>query len=249
MASENFFVNREKTIGIIGGMGPESGLYFLDILFKMTKARKDQDHVPFIMFNNPKVPDRTDAILGLGPSPLPYIIEGATTLEKAGAGFIVMPCVTGHFYYSEIIKHISIPFLNLLEEVHRYISDHLDSIKKIGLLATSGTVKSGLFQTLFSEKKVEVIAPGEKEQSLVMEAIYGERGVKAGFKKYPKKLFKQVAEHLQDKYGIDAVIAGCTEIPIALTNKDIEIPYVEPMKILAETCIRKSGNQVRGRGV
>lgn len=231
-----------KTIGILGGMGPAATVHLFELIVKLTKAGTDQEHIASIIFNNPEIPDRTDAIMGRGPSPLPHLIEGAKILEKAGADFILMPCVTAHYYYDEIIKNITIPFLHLLEEALRYIQRQLGDLKKIGLLATVGTIKTRLFQELFNTKGLEVVVPGKKGQDLLMNALYQE-GVKAGHKELPKKMMLQAARQLIEQ-KVGAIIAGCTEIPLVLNQADMEVPFINPLRIIAEESIRKAGGKV-----
>jgi aspartate racemase len=236
-----------KTIGILGGMGPEATIYFFNLIVKATRAEKDQDHITSIVFNNPKIPDRTHAIVGNGPSPLPYLIAGAKMLETAGADFIVMPCVTAHYFYGEIVKHISIPFLHLLTEVLRCIKRELGNIKKIGLLATDGTIQSGLFQDVFNKNGIEVAIPEDNDQKVLMKALYREKGVKAGYKRHPKKMILGVLGELLQEQQPEGIIAGCTEIPLVLKQADMDVPFIEPLRILAEASIRKAGYQLGTR--
>jgi len=229
-----------KTIGILGGMGPEATIYLFRLIVQLTKVEKDQDHIPIIIFNNPKIPDRTMAIVSGAPSPLPLLIDSAKSLEKAGADFILMPCVTAHYFYKEIVKHITLPFLHLLEESVEYVKQELGNVKRIGLLATDGTVQTGLFQDLFNKNAIEIVTPGKEDQNLIMKALYGKKGVKAGYKEPPRRMILQVLQKLiRGKVG--GVIAGCTEIPLVLNQSDMEIPFINPLKIIAQKSIRKAG--------
>ncbi len=229
-----------KTIGILGGMGPEATIYMFRLIVKLTKVEKDQDHIPIIVYNNPKIPDRTAAIVRAGPSPLPYLVDSALFLEKAGADFILMPCVTAHYFYKEIVKHITIPFLHLLEESIRYVKQELSHVKRIGLLATDGTVQTGLFQELFNKNGIEIVVPEKERQNLIMKALYQKEGVKAGYKEGPKEMILPVLrQFIRDK--VEGVIAGCTEIPLLLSQADMEIPFINPLKIIARKSIRKAG--------
>ena len=229
-----------KTIGILGGMGPEATIYMFRLIVKLTKVGKDQDHIPIIVFNNPKIPDRTAAIVSGGPSPLPFLVDSAISLEKAGADFILMPCVTAHYFYKEIVKHITIPFLHLLEESVGYVKRELGHVRRIGLLATDGTVQTGLFQELFNKNGIEIVVPKKEGQNLIMKALYQKEGVKAGYIGRPREMILQVLQQLiRDK--VEGVIAGCTEIPLLLSQSDMEIPFINPLKIIARKSIRKAG--------
>ena len=229
-----------KTIGILGGMGPAATIYLFRLIVELTRVEKDQDHIPLIIFNNPKIPDRTAAIVNGGPSPLPYLVDGAVSLEKAGADFILMPCVTAHYFYKEIVKHITIPFLHLLEESAGYVKRELGQVKRIGLLATDGTVQTSLFQEHFNKKGIEIVVPKKEEQILIMKALYQKEGIKAGGKDRPREMILQVVQQLiRDK--VEGIIAGCTEIPLVLSQSDMEIPFINPLKIIARKSIRKAG--------
>lgn len=235
-----------QTIGILGGMGPEATVYMFNLIVKFTKVDKDQDHIPIIVFNNPKVPDRTAAILHGGPSPLPALVQGAKRLEKAGADFIVIPCLTSHFFYDEIISQIHIPVLHLQRETLRCVEKGLGNIKRFGLLATSGTIKMRLFQAIFNESKkgLEIIVPGSDDQEIVMAAMYGEKGIKRGFKEEPRELLLNVITHLKEQ-GVEAIIAGCTEIPLALRESELQLPVIDPLTIAAKVAILKAGYKVK----
>ncbi|MGD2090093.1 MAG: amino acid racemase [Candidatus Aminicenantes bacterium] len=229
-----------KTIGILGGMGPEATIYMFRLIVDLTKVEKDQDHIPIIIFNNPKIPDRTAAILRGGSSPLPYLVDGAVFLEKAGADFILMPCVTAHYFYKKIVKHITIPFLHLLEESIDYVKRDLGHVKRIGLLATDGTVQTGLFQELFNRNGIEIVVPKKEEQNLIMKALYQNEGIKAGYKEIPREMILQVLQQLiRDK--VEGIIAGCTEIPLVISQSDMEIPFINPLKIVAGKSILTAG--------
>lgn len=235
----------KKTIGILGGMGPEATAYFFELIIKNTKAEKDQEHIPIIIYSNPKVPPRTDAILEKGESPLPYLLEGARVLRQAGADFIVMPCVTAHYFLDEIVAREKVLFLSLLDETLLYALREMPGLKKAGLISSTGTLKSGLFHDTFAKEEIEVFGPEDEEQEQVMEAIFGKQGIKAGFTSgRSKEIIQGVAQSLI-KRGAEAVIAGCTEVPLVLKEEDIEVPFIEPLQILAEVSIVWAGYELK----
>ena len=231
----------KKTIGILGGMGPEATAYFFNLIIKSTDAAKDQEHIPILIWNNPKIPPRTEAILYGGPSPLPLLVEGVKILEKGGAGLIVMPCITAHYFARQIARRAKVPFVNLLDESLRFAEKRIPGMKKAGLVASSGTVKSRLFHKTFEKNGIEIITPEVNEQQKVMDAIFGNSGIKAGFTTgRPRTTVVRVARRLIER-GAEAVIAGCTEVPLVLKENDISVPLIEPMKIGALTCIKRAG--------
>jgi aspartate racemase len=236
----------KKTIGILGGMGPEATAYFFGLIIKNTKAEKDQEHIPVIIYSNPEVPARTDAILEKGPSPLPHLLEGARVLKQAGADFIAMPCVTAHYFLDEIVAGEKVSFLSLVDETVLYVKRKMPELKKAGLISSTGTLKSRLFHDAFAREEVEVFGPQDGEQEQVMEAIFGKKGIKAGFTAgRPGEIIQGVAKTLI-KRGAGAIIAGCTEVPLVLKEEDIDVPLIEPLQILAEACVVKAGYELRG---
>jgi aspartate racemase len=227
----------EKIIGILGGMGPEATIDLFYKIIKFTPAEKDQNHLRIIIDNNPKIPDRTAAILGKGEDPLPALQETARNLERAGADFIIIPCNTAHYFLSSIQESVKIPILNMIEETVKETQKKNSSIKKVGLLASIGTYKTKIYHQHFKKFNIEVISPEEKDKEEVMKAIYA---VKAGDLSEGIKIsiFK-IAQKLIDK-GSEALIAGCTEIPLILKEGDVSVPIIDPTRVLAETAVRKA---------
>jgi aspartate racemase len=236
----------ERIIGILGGMGPEATIDLFTKIVKGTRAKKDQDHLRILIDNNPKVPDRTLAIQKKGPSPLPQLIRSAKILENAGADFIVIPCVTAHYYYESLQRKIKIPIFQIVEETVKYVQAKLGRIRKIGLLATTGTIQTGLFQNAFSQTDIELILPNpETQQTWVMEAIYGRQGIKAiGPSEISKRLILKTSQKLIHQ-GAQAIIAGCTEVPLVLKEGDLSIPVIDPISILAKVAIEKAKGKSR----
>lgn len=233
---------REKIVGILGGMGPESTADFFLKIIKTTPVKKDQDHLRIIIDNNPKIPDRTLALLGKGKKPLEEVKGTIHNLEKAGADIIVMPCNTVHHYYEELQRSANIPIVNMISETAAYIYRAFPNIKKVGLLATTGTIKVGIYSEAL--KEIEIIIPDEEEQEKVMNAIYGERGIKAGYTQgNPRKEVLEVAEVLV-KEGAEVIILGCTEISLVLNQEDLSVLLINPLQILAEVVVKKAKRMV-----
>ena len=227
----------EKIIGILGGMGPEATIDLFCKIIKFTPAEKDQDHLRIIIDNNPKIPDRTAAILGKGEDPLPALQETAQNLEKAGADFIVIPCNTAHYFLSSIQESVNIPVLNMIEETAKETKKRIPQIKKVGLLASIGVYKSEIYHQHFKKFNIEVISPEEKDRGKVMKVIYT---VKAGdLSEEVKKNILKITQKLIDK-GAEAVIAGCTEIPLILKEGDVSVPLIDPTQILAKAAFQKA---------
>jgi aspartate racemase len=227
----------EKIIGILGGMGPEATIDLFYKIIKFSPAEKDQDHLRIIIDNNPKIPDRTAAILGKGEDPLPALQETARNLEKAGADFIIIPCNTAHYFLPQIQKSVNIPVLNIIEETAKETQKKIFPIQKVGLLASIGIYKTEIYHQHFKKFNIEVISPKEKDKEEVMKVIYA---VKAGdLSNGVKGNILKIAQKLIDK-GAEAIIAGCTEIPLILKEGDISVPIIDPTQVLAKIAIRKA---------
>jgi len=224
---------KEGVIGILGGMGPEATAELFFRIIRATPAKKDQDHLRIIIDNNPKIPDRTAAILHGGPSPLPMMIETAKNLERAGASFLIIPCNTSHYYIDELQKEIEIPVINMIEVTASRLKRK--NFKKVGLLATNGTIKTGLYQNALGKEGIEAIVPQEDLQKEVMRAIYDH--IKAGDLDAGRKIVLRIANELI-KRGAEAVICGCTEISLVLKEGDISVPVIDPLQILAEEAVK-----------
>jgi len=223
---------KKRVIGILGGMGPEATSDLFSRIIRETPAKKDQDHVRIIIDNNPKIPDRTAAILGVGVSPLQEMIKTAKNLERAGAEFIIIPCITAHYYYQELKKNVGIPILNMIELTAQAINKSFPNVKKAGLLGTTGTVKSKIFDQSLNKIGVEMVYPPKDLQDRIMKAIYDY--IKAGKIREGRKIVVNVANHLIEM-GSEIIICGCTEISQVLKNGDSSRPVVDPLQILAHT--------------
>jgi aspartate racemase len=227
----------EKIIGILGGMGPEATIDLFYKIIKFTPAEKDQDHLRIIIDNNPKIPDRTAAILGKGEDPLPALQESARSLEKAGADFIIIPCNTAHYFLSSIQKSVKIPVLNMIEEAAKETQQRIFPIQKVGLLASIGIYKTEIYHQHFKKFNIEVISPEEKDKEEVMKVIYA---VKAGnLSNEVKGNILKIAQKLIDK-GAEVIIAGCTEIPLILKEGDVSVPIIDPTQVLAKAAVQKA---------
>jgi len=235
----------KKILGILGGMGPEATAFFFKAVIAQTEAAVDQEHIPTLVWSDPAVPPRTDAILGTGPSPLPRLRAGVRRLEKGGAGLIVMPCITAHYWAAEIRKSARVPFVSLLDETLACVRKSLPRVHTIGLIASSGTVASGLWTATFAKACIGVIAPSPAEQDRIMDAIIGPGGIKAGVTSgRPRAAIVAMARRLIAR-GADAIIAGCTEVPLVLRPDDLPVPLIEPMTIGARACVRKAGYRLK----
>ena len=232
----------EKTLGILGGLGPLATVYFMDMIVKMTEAKKDQDHISMIVLNHAAIPDRTDFILDSSkPNPLPMMVEDAKKLQAAGADYVVMPCNTAHFFYEQIQNNITIPMLNIIEETVKYARD-VKGVKKLGILATKGTVSAGSYQRMCEKYGIEWAVPSLQDEQSLMNIIYNQ--VKAG-KEININEFNKIIGNMKAD-GCDAVALGCTELSVI--NKDFDLcsdDIVDSLEVLAIRSIQLCGKKVK----
>jgi len=227
-------------LGIFGGMGPEATADLYKQIVKLTPATIDQDHIPTIIYSLPQVPDRIASIDNNDLSIVPVIVEGVTRVEKAGASFIAIPCNTVHYYFDHMQDAVSIPIINMIEETVKEVKTNHPEIKKVGLLATSGTIKTQLYNNELKAKGYEVIIPdNDIEEEYVMKAVWG---IKSGVdQQINEDLLAIAGQHLIDK-GAELLVLGCTEIPLAFNPQRVDAPVVNATKVLALRAIEMYQN-------
>ena len=164
---------KNKTVGVLGGLGPMASVYFYEMVVNMTDAKIDQEHVDMIITNRATTPDRTAFIVGESDEdPSKVLIDDAKKLENYGVDFIAMTCNTAHYFYNKIANSINIPMLNIVEETikHAKATNH----KKLGILATTGNIKTNLYQDMCEKYEIEYMILDENRQSQVMDIIYND---------------------------------------------------------------------------
>lgn len=229
-----------ETLGIIGGMGPMATAYLLELIIQMTDAKTDQEHLNIMVFDNPQVPDRTAYILDRSkPSPLPVLEDMAHKLETLGAQVLCAPCVTSHYFYKELSGSVSVPFLHMVEETAKELRDA--GKKKVGILATTGTVKTGLFQQALEKFGMDWTVPSQLGQKLVMSLIYDD--IKAGLPANMGK-FRRVSDELFDA-GCDSVILGCTELSLIKKETPLGHGFLDALEVLSKRCVETCGGKLK----
>jgi aspartate racemase len=225
----------DKIVGILGGMGPEATIDLFAKIVKATAAKNDEDHLRIIIDNNPKMPSRLDAILKGGPSPVPAMVATAKNIERAGADFIIIAANTAHWFHGDVQKAVKIPVLNMIEETVNWIQRCLPEVKTIGVLATTGTIQTGMYHDAFKKSGVKVIAPTDQDQEKVMASIMGFKYGEPVSVMQGKMV--QVAEFLLEA-GAEGLVMGCTEVPIILEGYVSSVPLIDPNQIVAEVVVK-----------
>ena len=227
-----------RIVGILGGMGPLATADLYRKIIQATPARRDQDHLHVVIEADPSVPDRTAALRGEAPDPTPWLVRGAHRLEAAGAAFIAVPCNTAHAFLPAMRPQVGIPILDMIEETAERVRTGFPSARRVGILATAGTVGSGLYHRALERHGLEGLAPSEEVQERLVDAAIaavkgGESGPEAG------ERLVEAARTLVDA-GAEVLLAACTEIPLALTAEMAPAPLLDPTWVLAEAAVREA---------
>lgn len=238
---------RTFKLGIVGGIGPAATVDFMQKIVRHTAAERDQDHIRLIVDHNPQIPDRTANLVGNGTDPTLALYSACKRLEANGASAVAMPCNTAHAYVERIQPNLATPIVNMLTETVRHIATYCQGHDTVGLLATSGTIASRVYHDAARGSPFDVIVPDDAHQALVMDAIYGSRGVKAGYTEGRcKQSLLMALEHLVRR-GASVVILGCTELPLVLPEHaafDVAgrtVVLLDPTAILARRCVALAG--------
>lgn len=226
-------ISKAQLAGIVGGMGPLATIELMRLVMEETPATCDQEHIPLLVYSNPQVPDRTKAILGEGESPVRALIESSQLLEKAGAMFLAFSCNTAHYFLPEVEAVVCVPIINMIEETAA--EAERANIARVGILATDGTVRTGLYQRALRARGIETEIPDEKRQLAVMEAIYA---VKAGLDlKEAAQILEPALAWMSDR--VEAVIAGCTELPMLLRQPAHGLIVIDSLRVLARSIVAR----------
>ncbi len=223
-------------IGIIGGLGPLATVKFMEML--NTRLENLNKEIEMVVINDPTTPDRTSYILdNTKENPINKILEMVKKLELFDCDLLVMPCNTASYFYKEIINNTSILFINIVEETVKYLN--INNIKKVGLLATEGTIQSGIYKELLDEYNIELITPNKEEQNIISSIIYD--GIKSG-KEININDFYKIVNNLKN-LGSEKVILGCTELSALKEIYHLQAEYlIDAMEILADSTIRHIKN-------
>jgi aspartate racemase len=236
-----------RVVGILGGMGPLATAAFHRSLVLATSAAGDQDHLHVLVDSDPSIPDRTAFLLGQGDDPRPAIARAARRLVDAGAEVLVMPCNTANVFRGDIELAAGVPVVPWLDIAVEAAVGHRSEPQVIGLLATTGSIRAGVFQRLLADRGVEVIVPDKEAQRDVMDAVYGPGGVKGAGRVGPpnRRRLLSAGARLTDR-GAELLLLGCTELPLAVgaDDPDWPAPAVDPATEVARYVVRAAGGTV-----
>ena len=225
----------KKTVGIIGGMGPGATALLFQKIIDHTDEKMDAEHIHILIDNRPSNPDRTAAILNRDDTPVRKICESGKRLEEMGAELIAIPCNTSHYFYPYIQENLDVPVINMLEETAKECKKL--GFASVGVLATTGTKNTGIYEQALSAQGLQTIYPDEAGQEVLMSIIYDY--VKAG-KPVTGEIFKEQLEDMESK-GAQAFVLGCTELPIVFSDGDMGRKFIDSLDILAKKTVEMAG--------
>ncbi|MGG1947629.1 amino acid racemase [Trinickia sp. NRRL B-1857] len=221
-------------IGILGGMGPLATVDFMERVIALTSsagASRDQQHLELLVAHLPHIPDRSEAMLGNGESPLPALLRGIDMLNRNEVELIVIPCNSAHYWYDAMRTHSRAPIIHIAEASVAAVPE---GVSRVAVLATGGTFRSGLYQRMLVARGLESVDPDAATQEHIDACI---REVKAG-------RIGISAEHLAAAldwllaHGAQAIVWGCTELPLAAREMDVPaIPVIDSTLELARATV------------
>ncbi len=225
------------TVGVLGGLGPAATLDFFGKVLAATPARRDQEHLHLIIDDDPTVPDRNDAVAGVGPSPGPQLAAMARRLEAAGADFLVMVCNAAHAFEADIGAVTTLPFLSIIDVTVQATASAVAggaALRRVGVLAAAGALDARLYERAFGARGIEVAVPRDAARARFMELLYR---IKAGdLGAGVRRDMRALAAELIDG-GAQAIVAGCTEVPLVLSASDVPVPLVASTDALVSATV------------
>lgn len=223
-----------KTIGILGGMGPQATIDLYQRIINTTPAQCDQDHIPVIIDSYPQIEDRTAYILGNGADPTAKLITAAKRLERAGAHFLIMPCNTAHYFAAQITQAVNIPLLHIATTTIEAVKQHCRNGSTVAVLATDGTHQAKIYAKPLHDAGYNLTPLTKAQQKDVMSAIYA--GAKAG----KISEYAPILQNVIDTLNANTILLACTELPLFLPYLHTNKLLIDPTQCLAEAAVKQA---------
>lgn len=225
------------TLGVIGGMGAEATSYYFEELVAHTKVAKDQDHIDTVILNHAALPDRTASILsGDVDLLLEMLVKDVKVLEGLGVENIAIPCNTSHYFYDDLQEQTSVNIIHMIRESVLAATNLFDNVNKIGILATSGTINTGVYHKECEALGITPVVPSEERQKDVMSLIYDD--IKSG-KNGEFEKFQRAYDELMEA-GSDVIILACTELSVFKKKNKIYDNCLDALDILVKKSVELS---------
>ena len=230
----------EGILGVLGGMGPQATNTFYQRIIDRTQAETDQDHLRVLIWSDAKIPDRTAGILGgREEAVFQHLLADAKLLERAGCTVLAIPCNTSHYFADRLQAQLSVPILNMIRETVQTIQ--AAGKQTVGILATDGTVQTGIYQRELKQAGLTPVLPPPALQKIVMSIIYDE--IKRG-ETGSREKFGEIDAYLRASQ-CDCAILGCTELSVYRVLHGLPPYYIDAMEVLAERAILRCGKTLR----
>jgi aspartate racemase len=247
----------KRVIGIVGGLGPYAHVEFERLILNAVSQRQghllcDQQYPEWMLSSVPGTPDRTEALLGKAASPVANLELSLRRLcgtpTAPGADFAVIACISAHAYLDELRSRVELPLLDVVAETMAAASRRLPNGGRVGVLATTGAIRAGLFPAAAAnyDQRLTTVSlldlpgngadPGHFQAELVMRTIYG--GLATAQQREAAAERLAAAVRLLGSMGADLVVLACSELPLALPDSSLDgIPLVNALQVAAEACI------------
>jgi aspartate racemase len=227
-----------ERLGILGGMGPAASAEFVTRLIAQTPAACDQEHMPFVLWNEPRIPDRSNSMQAGDNRPLLWLLQGIQSLKTLGCDHIVIPCNSAHFWYDDMSK-MGVPITHIVDSIADQLRELGLANTTIGIMGTQGTIEHGLYQNRLTQQGWCCIVPDRAEMDFFVQPAIDL--IKAGKIAESQLLLMKVIQSLIAR-GAQAVVLGCTELPLAIgIASEEQIPIVNSIDSLVQAVIKKSG--------
>lgn len=235
---------RQKTgtLGVIGGVGPLATTLFLEFIVNHTDAKGDSEHIDLVLFHIPTLADDIGSFFSgsVNADPLPRIIECIKKLEKESVAAIAIPCIILGYFYDEIVKSTNVGVIDIVEETVRHVASR--NLKKVGLLASTGALKTNIFQKHLSEYNIEYVIPDEEYQNLLTKIVFED--LKAG-RKADIREYDRLCSHVMNR-GSKALILGCTDLSIISKEHGLDPNiYIDSLSALAKASVVRCGKNLK----
>nr|WP_295873269.1 amino acid racemase [uncultured Chitinophaga sp.] len=229
---------KKKKLGIIGGMGSRAGSFLLKKIIDYSPAITDQEFLEIIFHNNSITPDRTRAIIYNEPSPVSSLLKSIDLFNNNQVEVIAMGCMTAYYYFDQIFPYTGARIINPFQLIGEYLRDEHPRVTRVGLLATTGTVKTGLFHKALKDCGVEVVTlPLRKQEELFMRAVYMKNGFKSAHISDEARVLMLTAFRELGALNVDLIIGGCTEVSVGVDAASVDFPYLDMLDLLARETV------------
>lgn len=223
-----------KTVGVMGGMGPDATVDFMAKVVALTDAARDQDHVHMVVDHDPSIPNRQIAIASGEDDVTARLGVMARRLQAAGADFLVMVCNTAHVFLDDVRATTTIPFIDIIEESVAEVERLCPAARSVGVMATDACLQSGIYQQVIEKSGRHAIITNERDTRQLMDLI---NAVKAGDQGAAVRQGMQAIAAALVEDGAEVLIAGCTEIPLVFGDADSPVPVIESTNVLARRTV------------